>query len=359
MKPQGWRLIVRDPGHRTRGFEVEPPSCLVGRLLRCDLRLGDPSASGMHARFVVDGDMLVVEDLGSTNGVWTAGGVLRRGMRRALGPGDVVGMGRTLIEVIGRRADWIGVEEPRTSTPRVDVSTDTALQDVPPGSFAGADCAPTVSAEGVRADVLCAPVPEARLLLIHRRSRRMIDVSEMPFLIGRLPGDRRGLVLRHVRISNPHLELRRAPSGEYSVVDLDSRNGTWVEGVRLEPGREHPLSSEALLSFGPLSAWFVAGAASPEQQERHRLASEQLVSEGAVSRELVDAARKDIRPGQSLGEALLLAPKSTLSLERWLHTSRSVPIHPERRTELGVWGQLNRRRERVVDWMRDHLSRES
>lgn len=57
-------------------------------------------------------------------------------------------------------------------------------------------------------------------------------------------------------VSRRHAELRIDDAGRLSVRDLDSRNGTWVDGKRLEGGRldgtSHPADAGAELRFGPV-----------------------------------------------------------------------------------------------------------
>lgn len=65
------RLIVeRAPGH-TPGMEYEVgEGAVLGRGDRAEIRLDDPFASSRHARLVVQGGVVVLEDLGSTNGTY-------------------------------------------------------------------------------------------------------------------------------------------------------------------------------------------------------------------------------------------------------------------------------------------------
>ena len=59
-----------------------------------------------------------------------------------------------------------------------------------------------------------------------------VEVSALPFLIGRGPG--MDLVLASdEEVSREHAALRALPDGRLEVEDLDSTNGTYVEGVRL------------------------------------------------------------------------------------------------------------------------------
>jgi hypothetical protein len=49
---------------------------VLGRGSAADIRLEDPFASARHARLVRQGDVLVIEDLGSTNGTYLNGDLL-------------------------------------------------------------------------------------------------------------------------------------------------------------------------------------------------------------------------------------------------------------------------------------------
>ncbi len=65
------RLIVeRAPGH-TPGMEYEVgEGAVLGRGEQAEIRLDDPFASGRHAKLSRRGGLVVLEDLGSTNGTY-------------------------------------------------------------------------------------------------------------------------------------------------------------------------------------------------------------------------------------------------------------------------------------------------
>ncbi len=72
---------------------------VAGRAEDVDIFLGDVTVSRHHAKFVVDGGGLVVEDLGSTNGTYVN---LERRDRSKLEPGDEVIIGKFhLIVTVG------------------------------------------------------------------------------------------------------------------------------------------------------------------------------------------------------------------------------------------------------------------
>jgi len=65
------RLVVeRAPGHEPGMIYDLDGSIVLGRGETAEIRLEDPFASARHARIYEQGDILVVEDLGSTNGTY-------------------------------------------------------------------------------------------------------------------------------------------------------------------------------------------------------------------------------------------------------------------------------------------------
>lgn len=65
------RLVVeRAPGHVQGMIYDIGPGAVLGRGDAAEIRLNDPYASSRHARVVVQGGVVVLEDLGSTNGTY-------------------------------------------------------------------------------------------------------------------------------------------------------------------------------------------------------------------------------------------------------------------------------------------------
>lgn len=86
------RLVVeRAPGH-TPGMEYDVgPGAVLGRGERAEIRLDDPFASSQHARLIRQGGVVILEDLGSTNGTYLNEELL--GGPTPLHPGDRVRIG--------------------------------------------------------------------------------------------------------------------------------------------------------------------------------------------------------------------------------------------------------------------------
>jgi pSer/pThr/pTyr-binding forkhead associated (FHA) protein len=83
---------------RRRPLPLAPPprggrsgfGWVIGRSRHCDLVLGEPTVSRLHAELREEGGGWVIADLGSTNGTWVNGWRVQRAELRA---GDEVSLG--------------------------------------------------------------------------------------------------------------------------------------------------------------------------------------------------------------------------------------------------------------------------
>jgi hypothetical protein len=86
------RLVVeRAPGHEPGMIYDLDSDLVLGRGDRAEIRLDDPFASARHARVYEQGNIVVIEDLGSTNGTYLNEELLET--PRPLHPGDRVRIG--------------------------------------------------------------------------------------------------------------------------------------------------------------------------------------------------------------------------------------------------------------------------
>ena len=86
------RLVVeRAPGHDPGMIYDLDGEMVLGRGDRAEIRLEDPFASSRHARIYEQGNILVLEDLGSTNGTYLNEELLET--PRPLHPGDRLRIG--------------------------------------------------------------------------------------------------------------------------------------------------------------------------------------------------------------------------------------------------------------------------
>jgi diguanylate cyclase (GGDEF)-like protein len=87
-------LVVMAGSNVGEMYKLEKAQLVIGRGDKADLRLVDDGISRDHARIVKEGEQMVLEDLGSTNGTYCNG---ERVSRRALSEGDKILLGSTTI----------------------------------------------------------------------------------------------------------------------------------------------------------------------------------------------------------------------------------------------------------------------
>ena len=88
-------------------------------------------------------------------------------------------------------------------------------------------------------------LPKTPVILVDGSIETAIVVTASPFTVGRAPD--RDLVLSHPYVSRKHAEMRRAKKVPSSVVDMGSRHGTFVNGIRVDRQR---LSTNDAIHFG-------------------------------------------------------------------------------------------------------------
>ena len=84
-------VVERAPGHDPGMIYDLDGDLVLGRGERAEIRLEDPFASSRHARVYEQGNVVVIEDLGSTNGTYLNEELLQSA--RPLHPGDRVRIG--------------------------------------------------------------------------------------------------------------------------------------------------------------------------------------------------------------------------------------------------------------------------
>ena len=159
---------------------------------------GDPEISRHHARVSRGADgRLAIEDLGSANGTYVNGE--RIDAPQTLEHGDLIRVGKTVLEV----TDGSGVPaaEPSPSEP--------------PGAAVAAGAVLVVTAGNA----------------IGRR----LDLADELVIGRRAEGD--GRLGDDPRLSRRHARVTRSASGEVTIEDLGSANGTFVNGERVRERR--------------------------------------------------------------------------------------------------------------------------
>jgi len=81
---------------------------IVGRAPAAGLRIDDPTLSREHARFLLSGSRVLVEDLGSKNGTFFAGGRVTR-VELTIGDEIVLGSVALQVQALGAQGDSLGL----------------------------------------------------------------------------------------------------------------------------------------------------------------------------------------------------------------------------------------------------------
>jgi diguanylate cyclase (GGDEF)-like protein len=87
-------LVVMAGSNVGEMYKLDKAQLVIGRGDKADLRLVDDGISRDHARIVKEGEQMVLEDMGSTNGTYCNG---ERVSRRPLAEGDKILLGSTTI----------------------------------------------------------------------------------------------------------------------------------------------------------------------------------------------------------------------------------------------------------------------
>jgi diguanylate cyclase (GGDEF)-like protein len=87
-------LVVMAGSNVGEMYKLDKAQLVIGRGDKADLRLVDDGISRDHARIVKEGEQMVLEDMGSTNGTYCNG---ERVSRRPLSEGDKILLGSTTI----------------------------------------------------------------------------------------------------------------------------------------------------------------------------------------------------------------------------------------------------------------------
>ena len=194
-------LTFIEPEGKPQSHPLGDGELLIGRDASCDVVLRSKDVSRRHARFFVKAGLLLVEDLGSHNGVFVGGARIEKPAQVA--PGTPVEIGDVKVAVAAAKAAQVS------------------------GVGAGAVLRATGSDKQIRLPAKA--------------------------VVGR--GKDCDVVLDDDSVSRRHAELARDDRGVYRLRDLESGNGTFLDGKPI--GKEPVLVPEgARLRFGDVELLF-------------------------------------------------------------------------------------------------------
>ncbi|MDY6872612.1 MAG: FHA domain-containing protein [Chloroflexota bacterium] len=95
-----FQLTMRSGPTPGKVFPLEQQEILLGRDLANEIAISDPEVSRRHARFLLQEENVIIEDLGSTNGTFLNG--QRISSPQQLRAGDVITFGENIVVVFNK-----------------------------------------------------------------------------------------------------------------------------------------------------------------------------------------------------------------------------------------------------------------
>lgn len=141
--------------------------------------------------------------------------------------------------------DLQGLLRPVLSAPTSDAALTPPPPTPPPSIQSPDDRFPTDLITAVMSHQLPLPIPngypvpesdaeyDQLIFFSPEQPAFAVKLTESIYKIGRDPGS--SVILRGGQASRLHAQVERKPNGRYSIIDLHSTNGTWVDDNRLEP----------------------------------------------------------------------------------------------------------------------------
>jgi hypothetical protein len=131
---------------------------------------------------------------------------------------------------------------PRAPAPSRPVATGREDHTMPAGVSEGATMIAQPAAAMATLTILRSPSDVVK-------QGRQVAITNLPFIIGRLEGD---LLIQDANVSRRHAQITYdAANRTYWITDLNSSNGTRLNGAPLVPGQARPLADGASISLGP------------------------------------------------------------------------------------------------------------
>jgi ABC-type multidrug transport system ATPase subunit len=224
------------------------PCYRIGRDPDSDIVIEDPRVSWHHAELRLERDFWLLEDAGSTNGTFVG---LDRVQR--------VPITGTCQVRLGHPQDGPSVSCSLGQAPAAPAGHGTMIADPSgaPLAPAPAPAAPAQPTPAQPAPQQPAPpqqpaaraepplrVPESQSL--QRPPSAVMRVTTTVLRIGRAADN--DVVVSDLSVSRYHAQLRRTARGGYEVADLESHNGTFLNGQRITAA---PVTEDDLIGVGP------------------------------------------------------------------------------------------------------------
>jgi ABC-type multidrug transport system ATPase subunit len=210
------KIIVQTPGEETREEFLSKAVTTLGRNRTSMIYIPSAIVSGEHARIELTRKGHIITDLNSTNGTFVNGQRLRANTPHLLSSNDII----RFSDVLGNSA---------------------SLTYIAPSGF-------------------------SEILDVH--ISRAFQLTAATSFIGRNPET--AIPLDHPAVSWYHAKVSRRSENHYTIQDLSSHNGTFVNGAQLRQRREQLLNRGDVIQIGPFNLVYQdAGSFTPFSAERN------------------------------------------------------------------------------------------
>lgn len=221
------KLILHLDNEQSQEYEIVKGSVLLGRDFDCDIVLPGGRVSRTHAQLELEESGWSIKDLGSANGTRING---KRIEKARLSQGDVINLGGNELHF-------------ETTGPSMPVET-TRLDTIE-------DLESTLVQTNL--ETILNDVSRPRLVVRTPDKTWEVVLEQDSLTIGRDPGS--DLPITDVGLSRRHARIERK-NDEFRLRDLDSTNGTWIGGQRIE---EHDLHDGEVIRIGEVQLVFRTG----------------------------------------------------------------------------------------------------
>ena len=229
-----------------RRFALKPGANTVGREA-CDVLVMDPTVSRRHARIDVGPGGVAVTDLGSSNGTLADGKPLTPQQPASLSENSVLRFGNASFTIVGVAVTARGLLPGQEAPSPAPAEPQAAKGVLPPspGPASAPSEPPVARLKPVGPNTQEVPIAVGKTT-IGRRADNAVALSGDPY------------------VSGHHAEILCDATGCY-LIDVGSKNGSIVNGERLEPGRKQLLLDGDEVKLGQTSFVFETLEGPPAQ----------------------------------------------------------------------------------------------
>lgn len=265
-----FELVENSTGRR---FKLRDGVNTVGRE-NCDILLMDGTVSRRHAQVTVENGLVILMDLGSSNGTQIDGTRIGPNQPMPLANNSTVRFGNATLTVVaptGSAEATIMAGAPAEPTVAVAAPLSAVEEQTlmaPPAAPAQVDAAAADAAPST--PISTPPPPETSERIAIARLRPVAEGTESIYVgdgtitVGRKSGND-VVVTGDPYISGRHCDITCDASGCY-LTDVGSTNGTLVNGARLEAHQKQLLLDGDSVSIGQTEYTFETLEAPPEEE---------------------------------------------------------------------------------------------